>query len=74
MITLLALLFISFCLCSPLSWLPDEVNTLETLALEINLTVDFSPQTPVGPCGAASLWGLEECSSCPSNNEGRAGD
>lgn len=37
------------------------------LALEINLTVDFSPQTPVGPCGAAPLWGLEECSSCPSS-------
>lgn len=45
MITLPALLFLSFYLCSPLGCVLDEVNTLVPLAFEINLIRDLSPQT-----------------------------
>lgn len=37
------------------------------LAFEINLTLDFSPQTPDEPCGAALLCGLEKCPGYPSS-------
>lgn len=58
--------FICFILYAlPLGCLPDEVNTLVPRLSEINLTEDFC----AGPFGAARLWGLEECSSCPSLND-----